>query len=206
MNQNTYEWHSFLTVADEWLINYSLPTDGFLPSVKLFSIGHALELYLKATISKTTGNVNRAIGYGHDLKKMWDDRKKENENFMPDYEIKESILECENLFTSGGNLYKELSKDDFEHFLKNQELYVVTKLLSDLKYLGTYMKSKDLREKGYALGAIVPNPYWIKLFRELRNYLNYPQSNRLDIIKYLIDEGGLPKQSRDYLKGLYLES
>jgi len=44
------EWIMFLYIADEFLISYSTPP--YLVSVKLFEIGHVIELYLKAAYAK----------------------------------------------------------------------------------------------------------------------------------------------------------
>jgi hypothetical protein len=56
-----YDWRAFLWPADEWLFLFATPPGGLI-SVKLFSIGHALELYLKAVYAKLTGDVKAAIG------------------------------------------------------------------------------------------------------------------------------------------------
>lgn len=63
MSQN---WDCFLWSADEWIVNYSLPPN--MTGTKLFSIGHALELYLKATYSKMTGDVDEAVRIGHNMR------------------------------------------------------------------------------------------------------------------------------------------
>ena len=69
-------WRSFVIPADEWLVNYSvISTVGFMPilSVALFSIGQAVELYLKASMAKITGNSSAAIKYGHNIAKLLED-------------------------------------------------------------------------------------------------------------------------------------
>jgi hypothetical protein len=87
----TRQWDSFLFAADEWVINYSLPVMS-LTSVKLFSIGHVFELYLKAANTKTTNDIDRAAGFGHDIPKIWMDCKSKDSNFFPNYELRESVL------------------------------------------------------------------------------------------------------------------
>ena len=62
-----HDWHAFLRTADEWVINYSLlPACSSLIAVQLFSVGHALELYLKAANTKLTGNID-AVRCAHHI-------------------------------------------------------------------------------------------------------------------------------------------
>lgn len=189
-----HEWHSFLKPADEWFITYSLPPP--LVCVKLFAIGHTVELYLKAANTKITGNIERAIKFGHNIKSAWDDCKKQDANFMPSYEIRESVYKAD-LFSGG---YKTLHEDDLKHYLEHQELYIVAKLLPDLKYVGAPLKSVN---DAFALGYIHPNPYWITFLKELRAYIGHPDRDKLDLISLHIGERDLPPQSVRYLKGLY---
>jgi len=190
-----HEWHSFLRTADGWFITYSLPPPD-LTSVKLFAIGHTVELYLKAANTKFTNDIGRAINFGHKLKSIWDDCKKDSK-FMPSFEIKDSVFNKDFFSVS---VVKSLDEVDRRHYLHNQELYIVAKFLPDLKYLGTLPKSL---KSAYGLGYIHPNPYWIGFLRELRDYIGHPQKNRLDIIAHHLQEGDLPEQSIQYLKGLY---
>ena len=82
------DWKSFVNLGDQWLISYAVPPMHSVP-VKIFTIGHALELYLKAVIAKQTGSVDKAVGFGHDIKKMWDKCKRIDPQFMHGYEIRE---------------------------------------------------------------------------------------------------------------------
>jgi len=194
-----YEWHSFVWAADEWFITYSLPPP--LPNVKAFAIGHTLELYLKAANTKITGDIDRAIGFGHELKHIWDDCKLRDQNFMPSFEIRDSVFKSDFFkLSSSRGLKNKLNKDDIGHFLKNQELYVIAKHLPDLKYLGAPLKTI---KGAFAFGFIHPNPYWIMFFKELRGYLGHPQKGRVDIISDHIDKRDLPVQSIQYLEDLY---
>jgi len=190
-----YYWHSFIWAADEWFISYSLPPN--LVHVKLFTIGHTVELYLKSANANITGNIDRAIKFGHKIEDIWDDCKNHDRKFMPNFEIRNSVFNID-LFT--GQLEKKLSRDDLRNYSDNQEFYIIAKLLPDLKYIGTRLQSL----KGpHSLTSVYPNPYWINFFRELRTYLDHPHKDRRDIIKHHIDKGDLPVQSIDYLKGLY---
>jgi hypothetical protein len=190
-----YEWDAFLWAADEWIINYSLPPMT-LNAVKLFSIGHALELYLKAANTKITGDIERAIAFGHDIPRIWHDCKLQDPHFLPAHELRESVLE-RNLVDF--NDYRRLNKDDLMHFLHDQELYVIAKYLADLKYLGAPLK----RVKGaFGVAYFFPNPRWIDLFKQLRTYLGYPREGHLDIIRQHIEERDIPPSSISYLNGL----
>jgi len=225
-----YEWRSFLWTADEFFIAYSLPPLNLL-SVKLFLIGHTVEMYLKAANTKITGDIDRAIRFGHKIKEIWADCKGRDPNFMPSYEIRDSVCN-EDLFTqdfwsksisqkpseraTGGfpasacadklpvapdsGIISNLSKDDFRHFMQNQGLYMIAKLLPDLKYLGTPMK---FLKGAYGLGQVVPDPYWIDFLRELRTYLQHPNRDGLDVIKHHIEENDMPRVSIAYLGQLY---
>lgn len=193
-----HDWWSFLRAADEWFVNYaSVPAD--LSSVITFSIGHTVELYLKATYVKNTGDMHQAIKYGHKIRELWGACKSYDKNFMPNYEIRNCVFNAD-LFNTPTELREILSDDDLKHYFKHQELYLIAKLLPDLKYLGAPLK---FLKGAYAFGYIHPNPYWIEFFKEFRSYLQHPSENRLDFIKHKLDEGDLPVRSIQYLRGLY---
>ena len=160
-----YDWHAFLWPADEWLVAYAIsPSD--LASVKLFSIGHALELYLKAAYAKGTGNVKDAIGFGHNIFQLWKACKDLDPNFLPGRELRQAVLDAMPL----SEKYMSGPKHgaDYEHYMKNQELYLAAKHLKDAKYAGLPApKGKGLGTFAY----IHPNPYWVDFFREFRTYL-----------------------------------
>jgi hypothetical protein len=193
-----HKWDSFLSAADEWFITYSLPPA--LPCVKLFAIGHVVELYLKAANTKLTNDIERAIDFGHNIKAIWDQCKRQSINFMPNFEIKGSVFEKNFL---SADVVKRLDKAELMHFLKNQEFYVIAKYLKDLKYLGAPLKSV---KNAYAVGFVHPNPYWIEFLREIRDYIGHPQKDRQDIIANHLQAGDLPNQSINYLESLYHDS
>ncbi len=194
------DWCWFLEPADEWFVTYAMIplVPGFL-NVTMFSIGHTVELCLKGVVMKQTGaSVGEIIKkYGHDIEKLW--RKcKSDQDFMPDYEIRDSVLKA-NLLERG--FEKELiksSKSDFESYSKHQELYfLASRYLPDLKY-GAVAKRGV-----YPMTYYHPNPYWIGFVKELRRYLEYPSPGRQDFIRFMIDEGNLPLRVAQYLEELY---
>ena len=186
------DWRSFQSWGDQWLINYSLPLI-WIADVKLFSVGHALELYLKAVRTKLTGDIDKSIGFGHRIKGLWQDCKTYDPQFLPMYELRNSVLDTNIL---EGGLDKKLSQDDFFHFLRFQELYMAARHLADLKYLGTKLKTANR----VCYGTAFPNPMWSQLFSELRRYLGPPSG--LDLIEFVIDSGDLPTSASAFLKPL----
>jgi hypothetical protein len=185
----------FLDAADQWLISYAVPPPS--PAVKLFEIGHTIELYLKAAHTMMTGDIQRAIDRGHNIKGIWDDCKSMDINFMPSYEIKDSVYKSDFAHNQG----KDLSKDDQKHFLLNEEFYFIAKHLADLKYIGAPFKSIV---GGYALFITFPNDYWIGFLKELRKYLKHPRPNTLDLIKDCMDGKEIPDASISFLRQLYV--
>lgn len=187
------EWHSFLWAADQWLINYSLSPSG-LSAVTLFSVGHALELYLKACNAKMTGNIDRAVKFGHKVDDIWLDCQAQDSNFLPHRELRPSILALDLL---DGNDLGQLAGEDLLHLAKNQEFYIVCKYLADLKYDGAPLKQHT---GPYSFVFITRNPYWASLFQDIRSYLELPQPDRLDLIHHYVDEGELPEASIQFLR------
>jgi hypothetical protein len=189
-----YEWHSFLQAADEWFITYSLPP--MLMKVKFFAIGHTVELYLKAANTKITGDIERAMKFGHNLKAIWDDCKAKDSAFMPKYEIRDDMYNRDLLLSP----FEGLNKEDTIHLGNNYELYIIAKHLPDLKYLGAPLKTM----KGTAgLYLLYPNHFWTFFLKDIRRYLGHPRKGTRDIISYHIDRSALPPKTVQYLRELY---
>lgn len=187
------DWDDFLPAADQWFVSYSVPPAA--TTVKLFAIGHTVELYLKATSTKLTKDISRAIKFGHKIKELWDDCKLLDPNFMPNYEIRDTVFNSDFMHKHG----RDLTQNDQDHFLHNSELYYIAKHLPDLKYIGAPLKTIT---PDYSLAFIHPNDYWIMFLKEIRNYLRYPQG-RLDWIKVYIDRKSIPTESAEFLTKLY---
>ena len=189
-----YEWHSFLIAADEWFITYSLPP--MLMNVKFFAIGHTVELYLKAANTKITGDIERAMKFGHNLKAIWDDCKAKDSAFMPQYEIRDDIYNRDLLLSP----YEGLNAEDTLHLGNNYELYIIAKYLPDLKYLGAPPKTMKTEAGLYFL---YPNSYWIDFLKDMRRYLGHPEKSGRDTISFHIDRGTMPPETVRFLKMLY---
>lgn len=196
------DWRSFLFTADEWFVTYAMVD---FVSVSMFSIGFTVELYLKGVYAKHIGSVDDAIGYGHNIKRLWDVCKSHDRNFMPDYEIRDEVYEVYTLERGererGECFEKRLSEDDREAYFKCPELYLVAKYLSNLRYFWSPFRSI---EGPYSMTYFHPNPFWIDFVREIRRYLGHPSPDCLDFVRHKIDEGDLPLRAVRYLQGLYV--
>jgi hypothetical protein len=167
-----------------------------LTSVKLFSIGHALELYLKASYTKMTGNIKAAIDFRHNVGSLWKACKSLDASFIPGFELRDSVL-AGNLLSQ--NETSKLPKEDYFHFLEHQELYVIAKHLADLKYLGAPLMSVT---GAYTLVYMFPNPDWIAIFAAIRRFLQYPDANTHDTIRHVVESEEIPAAAAQYLSGL----
>lgn len=190
-----HDWHSLSYQGDQWFVSYTCVPPSCI-GVTLFSVGHAIELYLKASHTKIFGDFDKAIAYGHKVKDLWDSCKAGDRNFLPNHDIRDNVFRCDFFDRS---VFNALSKDDQLHFIKFQCLYIIAKHLQDIKYLGLPWKT---RKKGQmSFGSIHPDPYWITLFKDMRNYLGYPLKNKADFIEQVLSD--LPANSAKYLRDLY---
>jgi hypothetical protein len=189
-----YTWDSFLDTADQFFISYSCPP--FFVPVKLFEVGHCVELYLKAALSKLSTTEN-AIRYSHKLKDIFNECKKLDGQFLPNYEIRVSIYESN--FVNGD--FSGFKESDLEHYFENQELYYISKHLFDIKYIGAKQHSVD--REGTIWLMSVQNPYWIGFIKELRHYLGWPTLHHRDMIKEIIKTDELPFSANYYLQNLF---
>lgn len=188
-----HKWDSFLHTADCFIITYA--TSSYtVGATSLFTIGHAVELYLKSANTKITGDIERAISFGHRLKDLWDDCKEKDNKFMPSYELKDNLF-CSSFLEE--DIYSQLCEADIMHFIRHQHLYIILKHLADLKYLGAPLKSI---KKPYAITFSSHDPYWVSFFNEFRTFLNYPDSDSLNYIQYAIKHGDLNPKAVSFLK------
>jgi len=191
----TDHWNAWLYSANEWLINYSLPPHDLL-SVKLFSIGHCLELYLKAYITKQTGSYEKATKHGHKIISLWQECISHNSEFLANYELRENILACDVL--NQRDCKSNLSEEDFLYYPRYNELFIIAKHLPDIKYLGLPWKTANLRSRN--IMCFYLNPMWIDIIKSIRSHLEIPYDRQQDIISlHINDYRDLPQESRDYL-------
>lgn len=189
------DWHLLAYDGDEWLVAYAcIPAAA--SSVTLFAVGHAVELYMKATHTKLYGDINKSIKLGHNIKGLWDACKSYDKAFMPAYEIRDSIYSRDFL---DGKVFSTFSVGDQKHFISHQSLYIISKHLQDLKYFGLPWTT---RKKAGPMCYIHPNPFWVKFFKDLRQYLGYPPKNNADRIAQILESNVLPLTATQYLRQL----
>jgi hypothetical protein len=192
-----HTWHSLAYHGDEWIVAYaSIPAVAM--SASLFSIGHAVELYLKAAHAARFGDVLKAIGYGHRVRDLWSDCRTADESFMPTFGLREHLFDTDLL---DSNARSALPQDDQMHYLRHQGLYLVFKHLQDLKYFGLPWKTR--RTSPSTIGYVHPDPYWIEFFRELRSCIGYPASGHSDHVAQVLELKLVNGAAADYLRGLY---
>jgi hypothetical protein len=191
MEETESAWRGFVNAGDDWITMYALACihgSWMASSVigpRLFSIGHAAELYLKGARLRLTGDLRGTVARGHDVAALLADCQQADPTLLPRYQLRPNILADDKLF-SGGDVYERLGRDDFFHLVEHQELYLVAHMLLDLKYFGAQMK----RHKGaLSFAAITPSDYWMRFFSELRAYLRMADSLRFE---FLIDFSSRP--------------
>ncbi len=191
-------WSRFVEQGDEWLIAYAcIPP--FAVGASLFSVGHAVELYLKAVYVAKFGTEAEATKFGHRIWNLWDKCRSRDSNFMSAYQLRESVLEVDLL---DGNAMKSIPWEDQKHIMQYSNLYLVFKHLPDLKYFGLSWKTRQ--PKPSSIAYVFPDPRWIEFFRELRLYLGYPLPDRTDWISMALDRRDVPEPAATYLRDLYV--
>lgn len=191
------DWKSFVIIADEFVISYANPPFTYAIMAKSFIIGHTVELYLKAVYIKQTGEIDKVIWYGHKIDKLLLECKRNDEKFLPSYDLREHILNTNLLRPE--DLKNILGKDDFLHFLQHQDLYIIAKYIQDLKYFGTKMKNHSGGE--VAVTWQYPNIYFAELIRQIRNYLGCNTDRKSSLHFYLEDNNErIPQSARNFLE------
>ena len=168
-------------------------------SVRLFAAGHAAELYLKAAHTFLFGSIDTAIGLGHDVKKIWDACKKEDDTFLAGHEIRDSILDVDFLDPA---VRSGLTESEQRHLSEHQALYVIAKrdYLPNLKYFGLPWKPR--RDGGTVIVWRYPDESLISFFGDLRRYLGHPLKGRADIIGDMLEYNEVPPPAACFLQKL----
>lgn len=189
--------HSLAQHGDEWFIAYACAPP-LATSAVLFSVRHAVELYLKAAHVAAFGDITKAIKYGHKVIDLWDACKAEDPSFMSSYLLRKEIFAIDFLDSTA---VAGLSTQEQLHYLKNQQIYLLFKHLQDLKYFGLPWKTRDTLPK--AMAFLHPDPLWISFFRALRSHIGYPRLGCVDRIAQLLELNALPQAAAIYLRDLY---
>ncbi len=195
---NSNDWEGLVKDADEWILAYACvpPTAA---SVLFFSIGHAVELYLKASYAKLSGDFEKSLSFGHKIKRLLSECKKLDKTFLPAYEIRERPFSID--FMDGRSPYS-LPVEDHRHLIMNQGLYLVAKHLPDLKYMSAPWKSRP-PERQSILGWTWPDPYWIGFFREVRSALGDPPTMIQGLLQDERHQAMLSNATRAFLCNLF---
>lgn len=192
--------HSLARHGDEWLVAYAC-VPSLAASASLFSVAHAVELYLKAAHVAAFGDMDRAIRYGHRLMPIWSECRRKDPNFMASYEVREEILSIDFLDYSR---VEKLNDDDRANFLELSQLYLVFKHLQDLKYFGLPWKTRGSHAKQWAL--FYPDSFWVNFFRELRAHIGYPGANDCDQLSIIMRFGTVPDSAVNFLSQIVAKS
>jgi hypothetical protein len=189
--------HRLARHGDEWIAAYAcIPVQAFSPV--LFSIGHAVELYLKAAHTKIFGDLDAAIRHGHKIRNLWNECRRRDREFMKKYQFREHLF---NMDLLDGSIFERCSPDDQTHYMRYQGLYMVFKHVQDLKYLGLPWKSRQTGD--YALAFGHPDDVYVPFFRGLRRYLSYPPPNGADRLQQIVETQTLPVTAQHYLREFY---
>src|ERR1700741_3049891 len=123
-----HESNSLAQHGDEWLIAYACVPPHAM-SASLFSVGHAVELYLKAAHVAYFGDISKAIKYGHKVMDLWGACRAKDPDFMSSNLFRDEIFLRDFLDPS---VVADLDPTDQLHLIENQQLYLVFKHLQDL--------------------------------------------------------------------------
>jgi hypothetical protein len=166
-------WQDFAMLGDEFLVGYSRLDSGIVP-VSLFTIGHAVELYLKATVLKIDPSFN-VRRLGHRVGDTIQTIRTLDAALLANYQLRPAVY---TKFMNGNLIPMAAAADpDYEHYIANQELYWISRHLADLKYLGTIHNTLP---NTFAIMVRPCNPYWLTFFNELRDFLGWPIAGAFD--------------------------
>ncbi|MBL0145375.1 MAG: hypothetical protein IPP48_06085 [Chitinophagaceae bacterium] len=97
--------------------------------------------------------------------------------------------------------FEQSADPDYEEYIKNQEMYWVSKFLLDLKYLGTIHKSLP---ETFGIFIMSCNPYWLHFFIELRTFLGWPIAGQFfDFIGQSLQQPCINEQQHFFLSNLH---
>ena len=191
----SHEWSPLVNAADEWLVSFSLPFMR-LHGVRVFALGRALELYLKAAHARMAGSLESGAGFGPDLPAIWFGCRDLDPSFLSAYDLRREVLSHDLLTPSD---VAQLGKDDLVHFLQNQELYLL------LRYHAEHVASGVLRTDpgaSFPTGGFIPGPAWSALFGALRGVLGHPTAGEADVLAENLAQSKLPAFSVTFLRGI----
>jgi hypothetical protein len=153
----------FAALADDFLIAYAEQSGAATPAM-LFTVGHAVELYLKAALVAQNANTDPKKS-----RHRVDDMLKTVQGWTPPllagYVLRASVPPK---FMAGPVPVAMTADPDYGHYVAHQELYWVANFLADLKYLGASHVKLPLT---YAVSAMSRNPVWLLVLIRFRGHL-----------------------------------
>lgn len=188
-DQSSGNFAEFMWIADGFFTTYSLMCEyaPFLIFGNIFSLGHSVELYLKAVYIYQTGNLQQAFNYAHNIKRLYAKCQNEDYAFMPNFTIQKYNIE---------------NNINADHYYENQEFYIIAENLANLKYGGFPKDLKNSRLSFITLRS--HNPYWIEFVKNIRSYLNYPGEKYIDFIKLFLETNeNMSGNARIFLSQIY---
>lgn len=166
-------WRMLAIIGDQWMCAYlrmGVHGESILPSPWFFAGGHALELYLKAAVARTS-TVDEAVGYRHRMRELWT-AAHQITGFPISLELRAHLLSREILFGDVRlkSQHDTLSRDDRLHLSLHQGLYRAIGHVQHLKYLGVPGQATP-ETSGYAF--IYPDTDLIRLLDCIRAWLGH---------------------------------
>lgn len=184
---------SFVDVGNQFLISYACAPHAGM-AAGLFNVGHAVELYLKATILKVRPNTD-ASSYGHRIERLLKDVQAAAPLLLSNYTVRPEAADKWLLNPVGPRASGV--DPDYDHYIQNNELYWVSRHLQDTKYL--FASHKAIRGS-FAIIYAGLNEYWQPFFREIRQHLGLPSPEwKPDRLEQAVSNRAIPGYARDYL-------
>jgi hypothetical protein len=210
-------WGGFLWDAEEFFISYMATCA--IPNLnnRLFLIGHSVELFLKAIRINQINDINQAMREGHDVRSLFGKCQAGPTPFMPSFSFKgtfeelygisekvnkhltDNLINIKNITIT--DCLTEDEKEKYVHFIENQEFYLISENLINLKYFHSPWKpqkgSRFFQLKGINIVTMYPNPFWIEFVKNAYNYLGYNSGQIKERLEAYND--GLSMKSKSWL-------
>jgi hypothetical protein len=207
-------WGGFLMDAETFLVSY-LELDALsLRDTSLFLVGHSIELFLKAIYIEQTGDVNAAMNFRHNIMGLFKSCQKGSPPFMPKFEFKGTFEEMSKLseranqnLTNGKSLiegFSSIEEQNFLHFMKYSELYLIFENLANFKYANSPWpkKSSLFKYRVKTSPRSTPSHVLVEFAVKAEDYLGYNSSNiKEHFEKFELDD--LRGNTRAWLSQIY---
>lgn len=191
-----FDESAFADLGNQFLISYACSSWAG-PIANLFSVGHAVELYLKAVVRRISPEIDVST-YRHDVRRLLSDVQEKAAPLLSTYRLKQSAADAWLL-----NPIQPIGLGvdaDFDHYSTHSELYWISRYLMDTKYLFASQKG-DLAKSPFAFVVMGRNEYWQPFFKELRQFFIAGASARTpDRLELVVANQAVPLEAREYLR------